>query len=247
MTKIFAHRGSSGTHPENTMIAFKEAERVGADGIEIDVHYTKDDQLIVIHDNTVNRTTNGKGRVRDLTLRELLKLDAGAHFSKQFTGEKIPTFEDVLDWIQGTNLLVNIELKYVALDYKNFEEKVLQEIERRRLEERVIISSFNHERLKKIHDLHPKIETGILYMERLFEPWHYANTVGAKAIHPHMDGVDAGLIALSESKGCSVRVFTVNNKEHIGGLIQAGCSGIITDFPERALGVREYVRGQKKK
>src|SRR5690625_4206670 len=123
MTKIFAHRGSSGTHPENTMSAFKEAERVGADGIELDVHYTKDDQLVVIHDNTVNRTTKGKGRVRDLTLGELLQLDAGSHIATQFSGEKIPTFEEVLDWIKETKLLVNIELKYVALDYKYFEEK----------------------------------------------------------------------------------------------------------------------------
>jgi len=245
MTKIFAHRGSSGTHPENTMSAFKEAERVGADGIELDVHYTKDDQLVVIHDNTVNRTTNKKGRVRDLTLKELLQLDAGSHFSKKYAGEKIPTFEEVLDWIQGTNLLLNVELKYVELDYLYFEEKVLQEITRRGLEERTIISSFNHDGLKKVNNLNPMIETGILYMERLYEPWDYAKTVGATAIHPYVDGIDGGLIVASEGKGCPVRVFTVNKKKQIGGLVQTGCSAIITDFPERAIRVKSYVQSKQ--
>src|SRR5690625_3389612 len=244
MTKIFAHRGSSGTHPENTLNAFKEAERVGADGIELDVHYTKDDQLVVIHDNTVNRTTNGKGFVRDLTLKEILKLDAGVHFSKQFKGEKITTFEKVLDWVQTTKLIVNIELKYVALDYANFEEKVVQEIKSRGMIERVIISSFNHEGLKRVHELNPSIETGILYMERLFEPWNYAKTVGANALHPHKDGVDGQLISSAERNGCPVRVFTVNNEQHVGGLIQAGCSGIITDFPERAVHIRNHLQNE---
>lgn len=246
MTKIFAHRGSSGTYPENTMSAFKEAERVGADGIELDVHYTKDDQLVVIHDNTVNRTTNGKGRVRDFTLRELLELDAGAHFSNQFTGEKIPTFEKVLDWMQTTKLRLNIELKYVALDYINFEEKVLHEIIKRGLKERVIISSFNHEGLKRVREINSDIDIAILYMERLFEPWNYAKTVGANALHPHKDGVDGQLIASATRNGYPVRVFTVNNEQQIGGLIQAGCSGIITDFPERAVHVRHHMRHEDK-
>ncbi len=238
MTKIYAHRGSSGTHPENTMVAFKEAERVGAEGIELDVHYTKDDELVVIHDNTVDRTTDGRGFVRAMTLEQILSLDAGKSFSRKFKGEKIPRFEDVLDWIQTTDLLLNVELKYVAIDYVNFEEKVLQEIEKRDLSERVVISSFNHEALKKIHDLNPEIETAILYMERLYEPWNYAKTVGATAIHPFIDGVDPQLIATSEKSGCPVRVFTVNDGKMIGGLMQAGSSGVITDFPEQAIGIR---------
>src|SRR5690625_99436 len=247
MTKIYAHRGSSGTHPENTMIAFKEAERVGADGIELDVHYTKDDELVVIHDNTVNRTTNGKGLIRSMTLAELMELDAGKFFSRKFKGEKIPRLEEVLDWFQTTNLLLNVELKYVAIDYVNFEEKVLEELEKRDLLDRVVISSFNHDGLKKINGLNSKVETAILYMERLYEPWNYARTVGANAIHPYIDGVDPQLIAASEKSGCPVRVFTVNDEKMLGGLIQVGSSGVITGFPERAIAVRESIRANGSK
>src|SRR5690625_2320633 len=171
MTKIFAHRGSSGTHPENTMIAFKEAEKVGVDGIEIDVHYTKDDKLAVIHDDTVDRTTNGTGPVREHTLAELQNLDAGSWFSKKYKYERIPALQEVLQWVSGfPHLVLNIELKYVALDYVGFEEKIIQEVEQYGLVERVIFSSFNHEALKKISDLNPKIECAVLYMERLYEP-----------------------------------------------------------------------------
>lgn len=239
MTKILAHRGSSGTHPENTLVAFKEAEKVGADGIEFDVHYTKDNQLVVIHDNTVNRTTNGKGVVRELTLSELQSLDAGSFFSESFQGERIPTLEETLDWAQHTDLVINIELKYNALDYAFYEESILQEIAKRQLEDQVIISSFNHYAIKKISKLNPNLNSSILYMERLFEPWNYASTSGATAIHPYMHGIDKELIKQAKQNNCPVRVFTVNKKEHIASFIQAGCSAIITDYPERALQIRQ--------
>src|SRR5699024_7055550 len=129
MSKICEHRGSAGTHPENTMAAYVEAERVGADGLEIDVQYTKDNKLAVIHDDTVNRTTNGSGRVRDYTLEELQQLDTGSWFSPEFCKERILSLEEVLEWIQGNELLLNIELKYIALDLEDFEEKVIQAIE----------------------------------------------------------------------------------------------------------------------
>ncbi len=96
MTKIFAHRGSKGTHPENTLASFKEAVRVGSDGIELDVHLTKDGQLVVIHDETVDRTTNGTGEIRNLTLAEIKAMDAGSWFKNDFAGEKIPTLDEVL-------------------------------------------------------------------------------------------------------------------------------------------------------
>lgn len=158
MSLIFAHRGSAGTHPENTMAAYIEAEKVGAEGLEIDVHLTKDNQLAVIHDNTVNRTTNGSGMVRDYTLAELKKLDAGSWFSPSFQQERIPTLEEVLKFIQNNNMILNIELKYAVLDDVDFEKKVIQAVEAHDLVDRVIISSFNHEGLKKVNQLQPKIE-----------------------------------------------------------------------------------------
>lgn len=244
MSIIFAHRGSAGTHPENTMAAYIEAERVGAEGLEIDVHYTKDNQLAVIHDDTVNRTTNGKGMVRDHTLAELRKLDAGSWFSPNFQQEKIPTLEEVLEFIQNNNMILNIELKYVALDYVDFEKKIIQLIEAYDLVDRVIISSFNHEGLKKVNELHPKIECGALYMERLYEPWHYVKTFGATAIHSYVKTTDATMIQRATENDIDVRVFTVNQTEQLHYFIQANCPAIITDYPEKALDIRKTIKGK---
>jgi glycerophosphoryl diester phosphodiesterase len=239
MSKIFAHRGSAGTHPENTMAAYIEAEKVGADGLEIDVHFTKDNQLAVIHDDTVDRTTNGTGRVKDHTLAELQKLDAGSWFSPEFHQEKILSLHQVLEWIQGNQLMLNIELKYVALDYIDFEKKVIQAIEDYDLADRVIISSYNHYALQKVNELNPQIECGVLYMARLYEPWDYAQTIGAKALHPYALVTDPEMIKRSEEKNIAVRVYTVNKVEHLHYFIQANCPAIITDYPERALEIRK--------
>ncbi|WP_188454946.1 glycerophosphodiester phosphodiesterase [Virgibacillus oceani] len=241
MTKIFAHRGSSGTHPENTFPAFMEAERVGADGIELDVQLTKDNKLVVIHDHTVNRTTNGTGNVRDYTLNELKQLDAGSWFKGDCHDAKIPTLQEVLTWMQHNTLFLNIELKNVTLELPNLEELILKEIERYNLAHRVIISGFNHYSLRKIHELNPDIECAILYLEKLFKPWDYAAIIGARGLHPHSPKTDRAMITEAEQKGFPVRVYTVNQEERMKQLIEYGCSAIITDYPGKALNVRKMV------
>lgn len=242
MSEIFAHRGSAGTHPENTLAAYLEAERVGADGLEIDVHFTKDHQLAVIHDATVDRTTNGSGKVRDHTLTELQKLDAGSWFSSAFHEERILSLEEVLAWMQGNQLMLNIELKYAALDYIDFEEKVIQAVEDYDLVDRVILSSFNHEALKKVNEINPQIECGILYRARLYEPWNYAQTFGAKALHAYAPVTDVALIKRATEKNMVIRVYTVNQPEHLHYFIQANCPAIITDYPERALEIKNTLK-----
>lgn len=241
MTKIFAHRGSAGTHPENTMAAFTEAYEVGADGIELDVQFTKDNKLAVIHDATVDRTTDGKGKVRDYTLQELQKLSAGSWFSSKYKHEKIPSLTEVLKWIKDKELMLNIELKYAAIDFVAFEEKVLQEVKSFDLEERVIISSFNHDGLKKVSELNPHIECGILYLERLYEPWHYAKTLGAKALHPIWTVTDKKMVKQAIENGITVRVYTVNKKKQLKHFMKIGCPAIITDYPERAIKLRDRI------
>lgn len=239
MTEIFAHRGSSGTRPENTFAAFNEAKRVGADGIEIDVHFTKDNQLAVIHDHTIDRTTNGSGLVRDYTLRDLQQFDAGSWFSESFHKERIPSLGEVLQWIKNTNLLLNIELKYAALDYEEFERTVVKELEAYNLVDRVIVSSFNHVGLKEVSKLNRQIECAVLYMERLYEPWNYAKTIGATAIHPYKIAVDLDLVIQATNNNYPIRVFNVNEKETMQKLIHLGCSGMITDYPEKALKIKQ--------
>ncbi|MBO1003694.1 glycerophosphodiester phosphodiesterase [Pseudogracilibacillus auburnensis] len=244
-TKIFGHRGSSGTHPENTMAAFIEAEKVGADGIELDVHYTKDNQLAVIHDDTVDRTTNGIGLVRNHTLRELQQLDVGSWFSGEFSNERVPSLQEVFSWLQDVpHIQLNIELKYVALDYVQFEEQIVQAIEKYNVMEQVIISSFNHYALKKVNELNPNIECAILYMERLYEPWDYAKTVGATSLHPNVLVTEPTLLIGAKEAGFPVRVYTVNDEDKLKKLMSAHCPAIITDYPEKALKIRREIQGE---
>ncbi|MDE6182363.1 MAG: glycerophosphodiester phosphodiesterase, partial [Eubacteriales bacterium] len=142
-TKIFAHRGASAYAPENTMEAFKLAIKQNADGIEIDVHLTKDNHVVVIHDETIDRVSNGKGFVRDYTLEELRQFSYNYNFN-QYENVKIPTLEDVLELIKPTNLILNIELKTNFLWYENIEEIVLSIVDKFEMQDRIIYSSFNH-------------------------------------------------------------------------------------------------------
>ncbi|WP_240508060.1 glycerophosphodiester phosphodiesterase [Virgibacillus indicus] len=241
LTKIFAHRGSFGTHPENTMAAFREAERVGANGIELDVHLTKDNQIAVIHDNTVDRTTNGSGEVRSLTLDELRKLDAGSKYSEKFRGERILSLKEVLSWMKGNTLELNVELKNATVEYPDFEVKLLQEVQNSDLEDRVFFSSFNHYALKKMNEMNPDIECAVLYQERLYKPWDYAKTLGAGSLHPHFPNTSEDMVKEAQKNGFPVRVYTVNKEKYMEKFIRAGCAAIITDYPEKALRIRERI------
>ena len=243
MTLIFAHRGSSGTHPENTMASFIEAIKVGADGIELDVHLTKDNQIIVMHDHTINRTTNGNGRIKDYTYQELQQFEAGSWYRDEFRGERIPTLSEVLQLIQCTNLLVNIELKNDVVDYEDIETLVLQEIETFNLSNRAVISSFNHYSLNKIHAMNPQIECAILYMEKLFKPVDYSRSLGATGLHPQFKLVDDDLIKEANRKHIPIRAYTVNFEHDMEALMKGGCTAIITDFPKRAIAVRNLLAG----
>ena len=124
--QVFAHRGYSAKYPENTMAAFKAALKFNVDGIELDVHETKDGALVVIHDEKVNRTTNGKGYVKDYTLKQIKELDAGSWFNKNFKGEKIPTLKEVLQLVKPTGKIVNIELKSNIIPYDGMDLKVVE-------------------------------------------------------------------------------------------------------------------------
>jgi glycerophosphoryl diester phosphodiesterase len=238
MTKIFAHRGSAGTHPENTMISFKEAAHVGADGIELDVQLTKDGTVVVIHDETVDRTTDGKGWVKDFTYRQLRRLNANYKF-KQYGSCPIPTLEEVLEWGKETSLLFNIELKNSLIFYEGLEEKTIELVRFFGMEDRVIFSSFNHESMATCHQLAPAIETALLYMEKLHKPWQYAKTLHASALHPYHPTVDRYFVEMAHRHQLSVRPFTINKEEQMKKMFADGVDGIFTDFPEKAIRLRD--------
>lgn len=246
MTNIFGHRGAAGTYPENTMVSFEAAYQAGADGIELDVQMTKDGTLVVIHDEKVDRTTNGNGFVKDFTYRELQHLDASYKFKKLRKRVEIPTLEDVLVWGKDKNeFLINIELKNGIFDYPGIEESTIKAIEQHGLKKNVIISSFNHDSLVKCKNIAPEIVTAALYMKGLYEPWNYAKTMRAEGIHPQFRAAQKEMIAAAQAEGIDVRPFTVNKEDLMKKLISWNCSGFFTDYPEKAVEIKKAIKSKK--
>lgn len=231
--KIYAHRGSSGTHPENTIAAFKEAARLPIAGVEFDVHLTKDLQLVVVHDESIDRTSNGQGYVKDKTLKELKTYDFGSWFSEEFKNERIPTLEEVLEVFSPTEHHINIELKSDVFQYPELEKHVLAQVQSLDLEDQVVISSFNHEAIRKMNRLRPSMETALLFMETLVEPLDYMRNVPADALHLFLPAALRPFAKEVIEEGCTVRVFTVNKEEHVDALKEVGVHAIFTDFPEK--------------
>jgi glycerophosphoryl diester phosphodiesterase len=242
LTQILAHRGFSAGFPENTMKAFVEANKAGADGIEIDVQLTKDGEVVVIHDEKVDRTTNGSGYVKDLTLKELQKLDASYKFKKWLRDEPIPTFVELLEWLTTNTLVCNVELKNGIFPYRGMEEKVISLIRQYKLEDRIIISSFNHYSVVYCYQLAPEIETAPLYSEGLYMPWVYAQSIRSKGIHPVHIAAPNEIIIKSIENGVAVRPYTVNKDKDMMRLLEVGCSAFITDDPARALQLKRDLR-----
>ncbi len=241
-TMIFAHRGASGEYPENTLLAFQKAAEQEADGLELDIHLTKDQVPVVIHDRKVDRTTDGKGWVFEHTLEELKQLDAGSWKDPSFQGEQIPTLEEVLAWAKDTSLFLNIELKIGLRPYSGLVPQVLEQIAHFKLEDRVIISSFNHYSLVEVRQLNPAIETAILFMEGLYQPWEYAKGIGAQGLHCYLPVAQPELLRGAAEAGMPVRPFTVNDPNHMKKLIQAQCAGFFTDWPVQARQLRDELQ-----
>jgi glycerophosphoryl diester phosphodiesterase len=241
LTLILAHRGYSSAFPENTMLAFFEAESVGADGLELDVQMTKDGELVVIHDEKVNRTTDGKGFVKDLTAQELRKLDAGYQGKLSTKKEKIPLLEEVFEWLKGNSMVCNVELKNGLFPYKGMEEKVISLARHYHLENRIILSSFNHYSVVYSTSLAPEIETAPLLAEGLYMPWIYARSIRSSGFHPHYRAAPDEIIKKAIESGIAVRPYTVNKDTEMERLLKVGCSAIITDDPLKAIKKRAEI------
>ncbi|GGE76685.1 glycerophosphodiester phosphodiesterase [Priestia taiwanensis] len=236
---IFAHRGVKSTHPENTMIAFKEAVNVGADGIELDVQLSKDGEIIVIHDETLDRTTTGKGAVQDYTLEELKQIDAGEKFNTVFKGETIPTLREVFEWATTNKLLLNVELKNDVIHYNELEEKVIALIEEFELHSRIILSSFNHQSIAKLSTLAPELEHALLYEEKENEIVQNIHQNRANGFHPNFKWLTEEMIKEVQQAGFIVRPYTVNNMADVQRMIDYGVDVIITDYPQQAKALLE--------
>lgn len=239
--KVFAHRGSSGTHPENTLIAIKDAIEARVDGIEIDVQKTKDGRLVVIHDELVDRTTNGMGYIKDMLFEDVRQLDAGILFSQAFKHERIPELHEVLELLEGTSIEINIELKNNLIDYPGLEEDVYQVIKNMNMMEQTIISSFNHDSLERFSKLAPEAELAILTEEPLQNPKEYLRKIGAKSIHCNLEAYQ-DMIKTMEAKEIVYRVFTLNASEDFQRWVDEAGYDIFTDYPRQALAVQANTR-----
>lgn len=236
MTQIVAHRGSRINCPENTLAAFEEAVRVGADGIELDVHLSKDGEVVVIHDETVDRTTNGTGLVKEKMVAELQELDAGIWFDTDFAGEKIPSLREVFELLleRGYQGQVNVELKTSLYRYKGIEKKIGALLRERNWPFTVMYSSFNLWSLLAMHRVDPKGEKGFLIKKDTKLPFWLGKLPFIGAFHmSHRRFFTEG-----QKTKKNLRLWTVNEEDVMEQSFAKGVVAIITDKPERALALR---------
>lgn len=230
---IFAHRGSSIYAPENTLAAFKLALDQHANGIELDAKLSADSQVVVMHDDTVDRTTNGTGRVKSLTLSDLKRLDAGSKFDPKFHTERIPTLADVFETFGG-QIFINVELTNYSSPADDLPDKVISLVNDIGLEASVLLSSFNIFALIRARHLLPKIPLGLLSFSGTANALLRSRLVRfgpLLALHPAMMDVSPQLIQAAHRKSCRVYVYTVNQPDDMQRLFTHGVDGIFTDDP----------------
>ncbi|MBQ9685091.1 MAG: glycerophosphodiester phosphodiesterase [Oscillospiraceae bacterium] len=243
--KILGHRGYSGKYPENTMLSFQKAIDAGADGIELDVHATKDGALVVIHDETVDRTTDGTGAIFDLTLDEIKALNANLRFP-EYGPQAVPTFEEYCAWAAENGVYTNVEIKTDNTCYPDLEKKVWDVIVKYGLEDKVIFSSFNHVSMLHMRAFLPAsvpvgalvwIESGVRVL-----PGRFCKEAGFQAYHPETKMLNESNMKDLKDNGIQVNVWSVDDAESLKKLYDFGCDAIITDYPLEA---QDWLRAAK--
>ena len=233
-TKVWAHRGASAYAPENTLEAFELAIKQDADGIELDVQLTKDKKLVVIHDETIDRTCDGSGYVKDFTMEELKRFPCNI-LCPEYKDAVIPELREVLMLLKPTSLTVNIELKTGIFRYKGIEEKVLTEVKMAGMEDRVIYSSFCHPSIVKIKKLDPDAVTGLLYSDGWINVIGYTRFIGADALHPPVYQFrNDKLMKDARRRKLPLHVWTVDDEHLIEYLAEQEVAAIITNTPDIA-------------
>lgn len=243
MCKIFSHRGYSGKYPENTMIAFKKALECGVDGIELDVQLTKDGEVVIIHDETIDRTTTGKGFVVDYTYEELEKFDASFKF-KDLGFNKIPTLREYFQLVKDYDIVTNVELKTGINEYLGIEEKVWELIKEYNLEEKVIISSFNHFSVMRMKKIAPQLKYGFLSEDWIIDAGKYTHSHGVQCYHPRFNNLVPDVIKELKKYNLEINTWTVNLEEDMRYLYSNNIDVIITNYPELAQEIKKEYQGE---
>ena len=216
---LTGHRGAAELEPENTRLSIQKAIDLSVDQVEIDVHLTRDQHLVVIHDATVDRTTDGQGAVADFTLVEIKRLDAGK-------GERIPTLQEVIDLVRG-KVVLQIELKG-----PDTAEPVVRAVERNSMESEVLLTSFVHERLREARQLNPSLALGALWSNPPDDACEQAIDMGAEAIHIQHQNIDAQLVRKAQAHGLKIRAWNPDTVKEIQRAIDLGVDAIGSNRPD---------------
>jgi glycerophosphoryl diester phosphodiesterase len=235
-TLVFGHRGAKAYAPMNTIPAFKLAYEQGAVGIELDVHRSKDGYPVIVHDFTIDETTNGEGEVTKKTLAELKTLDAGSWFSDEFVGVRVPTLDEVFEAV-GDKLLINVEIKFMGQETDGVEQVVADCIRQHHMAQRVIVSSFNPYTLKNFHAIMPEVMIGFLYSAGMeIDTESLMENIPHEARHPHESMIDEAYMDWAKSHNYYVNTWTVNDPVRAKELQSLGVNCLITDAPDVILG-----------
>lgn len=237
-TLVLAHRGASGYAPENTMEAFELAAKMGVDGFELDVHLTSDGQVVICHDEKLDRTSNAQGRIPEYTFSELRAMDFGYHFYNcTRKGIKIPTLDEVYELAKPLGLIVNVEIKP---SYPEIIPACYEIAKRHGMLENVIYSSFDHFQVRRMKEQYPDTFVAPLYNFNMVNPWNYCPELGAAAIHPKYTQIqlDKDYVKNCHDRGIRVHTWTVNTEEQMQQMLDLGVDAIITNYPDIAIKTR---------
>ncbi len=236
----YAHRGFSGEYPENTMIAFEKAIEAGCEGIEMDVHFTKDGKLVIVHDELIDRTSDGKGFVKDYTYEELTAFDFSNTYKDKVGFCKIPTLEEFMVLVHDKDILINIELKTGIFPYPGIEQATYDMIQKYDMHDKVVISSFGHASVMKMKEIDPTIKCGFLTETGILNVGEYIQSHGIECYHPFFAMlVNPDLVKDIRSHGLEINTWTVNEEPYMEMLMEMGVEGIIGNYPDRVKKVLE--------
>lgn len=247
MPLVLAHRGANKVAPQNTLPAFEKALELKADGLETDVHLSKDGHIVICHNYTIDETSNGKGLVSEMTLSQLKAFDFGSYFSNEFKGVTLPTLPELLDLTKEMTL-INIEIKPPKTDC-DLVKKVVEEIHNYGIVENSIVSCFDPECIRLVKEIDSNVKTGLLYEDdplgneiMTFGVAKYCSQLKADAAHPHRKLITHKEVLELHNLGIAVNPWTVNLEEDIIRLTQWGCDALISDVPDYCKKVLEGMK-----
>ncbi len=234
--KILGHRGYSGSYPENTMLAFQKAIDAGADGIETDVQLSKDGVMMIMHDEKLDRTTDGKGNLRDYTCEELKTFNAANLYKGFCEPQEIPTFEEFCIWMKDKDIITNVELKNSVFYYVGLEEKVLEMIRKYDLEDRIIISSFNWASAIKFKKMAPEVRCGALVSRPVLEnAGHFCREFGLDYYHPNCAMLTSDIVKECYEQGIGINTWTVNDMATYCQVSNWDVNVMISNYPDTSI------------